>query len=151
MSMSVVSFPMCLKNNNWSNWHKWLCKKKANNQKNSKPKWSIYSIVLFFPLKGGCWVDDGLAFLVPSKSLLKTLWRAHWELVGEDLQPQGFTVNPMCNVIDHLPPSSKSGKRKKNLTSWVHPPSPHWPCNTCVFVTEFITHFCSQLIVCLFS
>jgi hypothetical protein len=37
---------------------------KANNQNNSKPKWSIYSIVLIFPLKGVVWVGDGLASLL---------------------------------------------------------------------------------------
>jgi hypothetical protein len=71
-----------------------------------------YYYLFIFPLKGLLgWRRT--CFLISSKSLLKTLWRAHWELVGVDLQPQGFTTNPMCNVIHHLPPSLKGEKKEK--------------------------------------
>jgi len=51
---------------------------KANNQNNSKPKWwSIYSIVLFFPLKGVVWVGDGLASLLVHQSHFSKIYGEH--------------------------------------------------------------------------
>ncbi len=110
-------------------WHKLiLCEKKANNQKNSKPKWSIYFIMLFFPLKGllGWWWT---CFLSSSKSLLKTLWRAHWELVGVDLQPQGFYYkshvqcdwSPLSPILQRGPKKTltNDGGYPKFLSSWL--------------------------------